>query len=281
MRCHLLVLRGVCFGMLTCCVSAAVAQTQDIAIFDGQNNDFLLPSYFDTPTAAVPMQDQRAAPQSVPADVDILNEIFGNQSQTQSAASTTSKPMLGQTFYPNSTAKTFYPTPKNIQQAQKKPLLTPLAPLPEKVEESIPPPKNFQHKSIYASKLLAKEMGKAKSNIELPRDIRLQFNAGATQLAEQSMKWVMAYAVHVQKDPRLVFTIRVSNRDWAVQLARLSLIVKIAMEKGLAARQIQVFQSDRDPDTVIIGAEPNQQQTQVMVPEETKRVIREQKTLVW
>ena len=257
---------------------SAFAQTTDVAVFDGQNNDFLLPSYFDTPLPPPP--EQPTADQNIPTDVDILKEIFGDQPQPTVE---TPKPKLGQTFYPstNKAAKTFYPTPKAVQEAKKEPLLTPLPPLPEKAEETVLPPQNFQHKSIYAAKLLAKETGKSKINIQLPRDVRLQFNPDAVQLTETVMKWITAYALHVRKDPRLLFTIRVSDKDWSIQQARLSLIVKIAMEQGLPARQIQIFHSARNPDAVIIGAEPHPEQTQIALPVEAKKVIREQKTLLW
>jgi len=265
-------------AMLFVASVSAFAQTTNIAVFDGQNNDFLLPSYFDTPLP--PPQEQTQVAQDTPTDVDILKEIFGNQPQPTVE---TPKHRLGQTFYPSTSkaAKTFYPTPKAIQEAKKEPLLTPLPPLPEKSEETVAPPQNFQHKSIYAAKLLAKETGKSKANIQLPRDVRLQFNPDAVQLTETVIKWVVSYALHVRKDPRLLFTIRISDKDWSIQQARLSLIIKIAMEQGLPARQIQVFHSARNPDAVIIGAEPHPEQTQIALPVESKKVVREQKTLLW
>lgn len=260
----------------TLATSVFAQDNGDILIFDNQTNDFLLPSYFDTPPQRPQQQEQiqPLVPQNVPADIDILNEIFGDQAVS-------SQPLPAPTTQTSSNSKIYYPVPKSVKQSTQEPLLTPLAPLPQVPEASIPAPKRFQRSSPYLTKLLAKETGKSKANVQLPKDIRLQFTPGAIQLTDPAVKWISAYALHVQKDPTLVVNLRVSNQNWADQQARLGLIMQIMMEKGLPARQIQIYRSDRDPDNVIIGYSLNPNQTKVITPEETKQVIKEQKTLIW
>ncbi len=264
---------GVCFIS----TSAYTQVTEDILIYDNQTNDFLLPSYFDTPAAPLPpptTSQNTQTTQNVPADIDILNEIFGDQAINSQQNLTERDPSA-------TASQTFYPTPKSVQKSKAQPLLTPLAPLPQVPEASIQPPKHIQRSSPYVTRLLAKETGKSKANIQLPKDIRLQFNHNATQLTDSAVKWISAYALHVQKNPTKVVNIRVSTQDWSVQQARLGIIMQIMIEKGLPVRQIQIYQSDRDVDSIIIGADINPNQTQVITPEERKHVIKEQKTLVW
>jgi len=264
---------GICLASVASYAQAA----DDILIFDNQTNDFLLPSYFDTPAPSLPepaVAQINQQPQNVPADIDILHEIFGDQAVDAQPLPQTSPKRT-------TTVQTFYPTPKSVKQSTMQPLLTPLAPLPQIPEAAVPPPKRIQRSSPYATRLLAKETGKSKANIQLPKDIRLQFNRGATQLTDPAVKWISAYALHVQKDPTKTVNLRVSTQDWTTQQARLGIIMQIMLEKGLPARQIQIYQSDRDPDSVIIGADISPNQTKTITPEETKRVIKEQKTLIW
>ena len=270
-------------GVFVLLSSSVFAQVEDVIVLDNTSNDFLLPSYFESQEIAnaQPMPPAMTepvyatAPTQVPTDVDILNEIFG--SQTVAPA-----PTKQAATKPQSKSQTFYPS-KNIgvRQEQEQPLLTPLPPIPAVPEPTIEPPKHTAHKSLYASKLLGKETGKGKSNVQFPKEIRLMFNPGSTQLSESIVKWISAYALHVRKDPRLVLNIRISTQNWDIQQSRLGLIVKLLIEKGLSTRQIQVFRANRDPNTLILSAETSPTQTQIIVPDETKRVIREQKTFVW
>lgn len=270
------------FAVMTAsiCLASIVSYAQvpdDILIYDNQTNDFLLPSYFDTPAPSLPepaVTQISQQPQTVPADIDILNEIFGDQAVN-------SQPLPPPAQRAKANVQTFYPTPKSVKQSTAQPLLTPLAPLPQVPEAAVPPPKRIQRSSPYATRLLAKETGKSKANIQLPKDIRLQFNPGATQLTDSAVKWISAYALHVQKDPTKRVNLRVSAQNWATQQARLGLIMQIMLEKGLPTRQIQIYQSDRDPDSIIIGVDTDPNQTKAITPEETKRIIKEQKTLSW
>ena len=273
----------------------ARAQTEDIAVYDNQTNDFLLPSYFDADPSQ-PIEEPESAqetPQEVPADIDILTEIFGDQAVPSSLSAPTNTPAATQNKK-TPQQRIFYPKPKAVASGQRKlPLLTPLAPLPKATESNPPAPRNPYTPSTYASQVLDKETGNTKANVQLPKDIRLQFLPGKTQLTASVLKWVKAYALHVRKDPRLVVALRVSRRNWAIQQARISLIMQILFENGLSARQLQIFQSDRDPDTLVIGWEKNQTLTQIAEPEEIKRtqkeldeeddgeMRKEQKTLSW
>ena len=270
-----IMLMGGCMGL----PMFAWAQNADVAVFNGPNNDFLLPSYFDGPAPVVVTQQtvvepvRPAATQSIPSDVDILNEIFGEQTQTK-----TSAPQSGSA---PKTRHTFYPTPK-VQEASSAPLLTPLDPIPPTMEPDLPPPEKSQYKSAHAAKLLAQEsMGKGKASVQVPKEMRLTFDHHSAQLSESVAKWIKAYALHVQKDPRLVLNIRISNQDWPLQRARLGLIMKLLVEQGLSTKQIRIFQSDRDVDSVLLNADTDPNQTQIIVPTDTKRVIREQKNLIW
>ena len=269
---------AIAFGALSFCPVYTRAQVEDVAVYDNQTNDFLLPSYFDA-APNQPIEEPALAentPQEVPADVDILTEIFGDQ-----AVPSTSNTPLHETTNTASTnkgpqQKMFYPRPKSVATSQKRqPLLTPLAPLPKAADPNPPAPNNLYVPSTYASQILDRETDDTKANVPLPKDIRLQFLPNRTQLTASVLKWVKAYALYVRKDPRLVVALRVSYKDWAVQQTRLSLIMQILFENHLSARQLQIFQSDRDPDTLVIGWEKNQNLTQLTDPEEKKRKQKE------
>ncbi len=273
------ILKKVCIGICVITSQTALAQNVDISVFNGSGDDFLLPSYFDAPTAPVVSQQvvikpaDSGAPQSIPSDVDILNEIFGeNKNVTAPAPQATTGTRKRQMFYP---------TPK-IQTSSNGPLLTPLDPIPPVSEPNPDPPTKSQYKSAYASKFLAQEtIGKGKAMFQVPKEMRLIFDENSTHLSESVVKWIKAYSLYVQKDPRLVFNIRISNQNWPLQRARLGLIMRLAIEKGLSAKQIRVYQSNRDVNSMILSAETDPNQTQVVVPMETKRVIKDQKSLIW
>ena len=269
-------------GALVISPGYAYAQEEDIAIYDNQTNDFLLPSYFESEPESPQgdgVSEEVAAietPQTVPADVDILAEIFGDEPNSPSANSSVPASRTA------SNTRIFYPTPQSVATSSaQQPLLTPLPPLPPVPETTIEPPRNFHRSSPYATKLLDRETGRGSADIILPKDIRLQFLPNRAHLTQAATKWIAAYGLHVRKDPRLVLVIRVSRQNWAIQQARLSLIMQVLFEQGLPARQMKIFQSDRDPDTLVIGTENNPDHTQTIVPGEEKNVINQQKTLSW
>ncbi len=243
---------------------AAALSDNGVLVANDPQNDFLLPSYFEAPAP----QTSTAENTQVPTDIDILTEIFGEQAIPSVATQTT--------------ATTLHPSPQTgALKKEKTPLLTKLPPLPATMETPIVPPKRTKTPAGYVTKVYNKETGKSKADVTMPKDIRLQFNSGSSQLADSTIKWIASYALYAKKDPRLVLNIRVSSLEWATQQARLSLILQIILEKGLSVRQIQIFQSNRDPNTIIIGADLHPDQTRVIVPNEVKTIIKEQKTLSW
>ncbi|MBQ4472449.1 MAG: hypothetical protein II942_04330 [Alphaproteobacteria bacterium] len=273
----------IAVGALSFTASLACAQAKsDILVFDNTSGDFLLPSYFDQQPTVTLTTDTNT--QNIPADIDIIKEIFGDNAQTSLTPTPASdSPKQASATKGTTNTQTFYPRPKELQTAreQKQPLLTPLPPLPKPIEPEPVPPARLTTPSPYASKVLAKETGTSKGNVTLPKDIRLQFEKNAMQLTETAIKWISAYALHIKKDPRLVAEVRVSRHDWPIQKHRLALIMQTFIEKGLAARQIHVYHSDRDPDTMVIGYQTDPNQTKIVTPEYKNVKLKEQKTLSW
>jgi len=286
-------------GSLLPCASFAQTdsvETDDILLLGGTEQDFVLPSYFEgAPTvnmnnvATMPSKTQQA-----PSDVDILQEIFGEnlpivmdspiaEPQVEDVAAAAATDVPAPTPVPTSTTgHIFYPqTQVTYQNPKKEPLLTPLPPLPELMEPPIQPRVRQMPIQTYSTKLLAHEMGKSKVPVTLPRDMRLQFAPDSSQLSQAILKWITAYALHVQKDPRLVVSLRVSQHDWNLQQARLSLIVKTLMQRGLSVRQIKVYRSDRDADTLVLGYMEHPDQTKIVVPGDTVHKLKEQKNFSW
>ena len=279
-------------GLLLPSFGTFAQTTGDVLVFDNTSGDFLLPSYFDqspstsssnqnlTFSAPAPAYSQT----QVPSDVDILREIFGDSAQTSQVLNIQTPSSSTSSSSSAKSGQTFYPRPKQIQTqvaTPQQPLLTPLPPLPTPPEKQIAPPKRNNTPSAFAAKVVAKETGTSKTAVTLPKDIRLQFPKGQALLTPTVIKWVTAYALHVKKDPRLLIEIRVSNRDWAVQKSRLTIIMQQMLEQGLNAKKIRIYQSDRDPDTLIIGYETDPNQTKIVVPTERTVRINEQKTLSW
>ena len=290
MRCNTKVIRMLLAGAYGMLCLPASAQPDNLFVLENPNDNFLLPSYFDTPPSTF-VQNNTVNPMGMPpknanissgqmqapTDVDILDEIFGSQNPNAPK----SDAPKGST---QRTTLTYYPRTNVVSEGtndQKVPMLVPLDPIPPVPEPDIQPPKKTSNSSLYATKLLAKETGKAANSIEIPQDVRLMFDPNATQLSANSIKWITAYALHIQKDPRLILSIRVSNQNWGIQQARLGIILRLLTEKGLAARQIRIFQSNRDPDSIILNSNLDPNQTKITVPEDRKQVIREQKTVEW
>ena len=258
---------------------------EDVLVFDSAAQDFVLPSYFDGVPAPSP-QPMTFAPnttsesktvQQIPDNVDILKEIFGDEEAVTSAPPKSQPPVATMPV-----GQVFYPQPQVIRtEVKTQPLLTPLPPIPPAPEANIPPKTRTTPVQLYSSKILAKEMGKSKTAIILPKDMRLQFSPGSAQLAHSNLKWITAYALHVQKDPRLVVEIRVSQNDWTIQRSRLNLIVQTLLQRGLPSRQIRILRTDRDADSLILGYNDRADQTKIIVPDEVPRKIKQQKTLSW
>ncbi len=258
---------------------------EDVLLFDDMDQDFVLPSYFDG-VGGPNIESPASAPvnaQQAPADVDILQEIFGeNMPIPTSPAPAPVAAQTGNVASGSEAGKVFYPQTQVTYSNQKKePLLTPLPPLPELREPPIPPRVRVMPAQTYSTKVLAHETGKSKVPVTLPRDVRLQFSPDSSQLSQPIIKWITAYALHAQKDPRLVIVLRVSQYDWNLQRARLNLIVKTLMQRGLSAKQIKVYRSDRDADTLVVGYSEHPDQTKIVVPGEVVHKIKEQKNFSW
>ena len=282
MRCNKKMIQTLLAGACLMLSYSASAQTDRPFVLSNPNDDFLLPSYFDTPSSTyvqsnTPMMAASAPKTQAPTNVDILDEIFGKQGQNNvpTAAPKTTTQHMAHTYYPSNNVT------QNTSSKEKKAMLIPLDPIPPAPEPEIQPPKKTHNTSLYATRLLAKETGKSKAAITLPQDLRLMFEPNATQISATSVKWITAYALHVQKDPRLGLSIRVSNQNWPIQQARLGVLIKLLTEKGLSSKQIRIFQSNRDPDSMILNADIDANQTKIIVPDENKRIIREQKTVDW
>ena len=270
-------------------LSTAHAQVQDdVLLFDDPNSSFLLPSYFEQSAPTMPQFSgyTQNTTQNVPADVDILREIFGDQARPIGSTlnEQTPPPSEERSAAPRKTAsKTFFPQTSNKQQeVSEGPLLTPLMPLPEVPEKvSLLTPIVHAKSSPYAARLLAREAGTGDPELEVPNDLRLRFPHNTTKLTDAAIKWLTAFAMNVQKDPSRILQIRVSRQNWKVQQARLTLMIQLLMEKGLGASQIKIYQSDRDPETIVVARMPDPTQTQARVPEYGVKKIMEQKTLSW
>ena len=269
---------GACFMLAV----PVCAQIEDISIFENPNDNFLLPSYFDTPPTTYvqptpsPVQPRATAPTQAPEDVDILSEIFGTQNPPVSQKQSTQHTV--QTYYPS---KGITSSVSTTVTKKKAPTLEPLPPIPAVPEQEILLPKKRHITSQNASKLLAKVSGKATNSLTMPKELKLKFEPNSTQLSSTTTKWITAYALHVHKDPRLFLNIHVSNQNWPIQQARLGLIIKLLIEKGLSSKQINVFQSNRGPDSIILDADLDPNQTKIITPSDSKQKIREQKTLEW
>ena len=278
-------LTSVCLPIHSAYADKTTRVPEDVLVFDSAAQDFVLPSYFDgvpapspQPITFNPATQQPRTTQQVPNNVDILKEIFGDEDAVASAPTAPQPPVATKPVG----EQVFFPQPQAANpDVQRQPLLTPLPPLPTPPEANIAPKIRTNPTQTYSSKLVAREMGKSKIPIVLPKDMRFQFSPGSSQMAQSNLKWVTAYALHVQKDPRLVVEIRVSQNDWTIQRARLNLIVQTLLQRGLPARQIKVLKSNRDADTLVLGYNEGPDQTKIIVPDEVPRKINQQKTLSW
>ena len=224
--------------------------------------DFLTPSYI------VPAETKSTSP--VPSEVDILNEIFGTSTlpESQKAAA---RPSIQTTFTPST----------NVEKTGKKPLLTPLPPLPDvgNISEAVPEPKKvFFKRNGLADQALAVAAFPV-SGIGMPREIRITFYAGQSTFSAQALKWVRSFAVRVVNDPRLLVEIRVSEQDWKVQEKRLSILLQILKEEGVSAHQIRIYKSDREPENILIGYAQNSAYTMGGAEKASKEIV--QKTIDW
>ena len=278
------------------CVFPAFAQqvspvnTEVLILNPAANDDFLLPSYLESYPTPQPPQEIEA-----PTDVDILTAIFGPSPdiiEDMDEDDDTEADVLAQADNaPTPEKRVFYPK-HNKDQAQAEPaeeekpehetpVLTPLPPLAEAPEPPIPPKKPKITKSAYVHRAVGKEVQNINSDFELPREMRILFYPNRVDLSAQNVMWIKAFAAHVMKDPRLILTIRISNQNWQLQKTRLTLLIQVALETGLSARQLKVYTSKRDVNSIVLGYAHNEDLTKIQPERDKAKPIKTKKTLSW
>lgn len=228
------------------------------------NEDFLLPSY------AIPVANATPQTTAIPSEVDILNEIFGSDNPTASAP-----PAVGtQHSFPSS--QTFFPR-TGVQIGQE--LLTPLPPLPVIQNEEIIPAKEVYFKRLgYADQALAMATTSG-TGVGMPREIKISFYHNQTSFSAQALKWVKSFAIRVVNDPTLLAEIRVSEQDPKIQEKRLRILLQILKETGVSVHQIRLYQTNRNPDSILMGYVNNPDYTTLKGDGNSKK--QEQKTINW
>ena len=265
------------------------------------NDDFLLPSYLDSEVA---VRNTPVAPQQkeieTPTDVDILTAIFGapptaptnqptadqsenennlaEQANADTATTDDGREAERRVFYPNRQKQE---EEKQKKLAEETPVLTLLPPVPDAPESPIPPKKRTVPKSEYVKKAVGKTIQGVNTDFELPKEMRILFYPNRTDLSAQNVMWVKSFAAYVMKDPRLLLTLRISNQNWPLQRARLTLLIQAALETGLSARQIRAYSSDRDADSIVLGYVHNDNLTRIQPERDKITPIKTQKTLSW
>lgn len=241
---------------------------------DTMDEDYLLPTY-SLPAAPISVMPEVEAPSTmvIPENIDILTEIFGPDPVTLSKqkqptpAVMPSKPVQTKTFTPMKQG--------TVNTAGT--LLTPLDPLPEPMvieEEEVPPYTPYVKQSDTADQVLNAMKNGKNLKFMMPREIRVKFYPGQAVFSSQVLKWVKAFSLKVLSDPRYHIEIRASSIDWPLQSKRVALLVHAMMEQGVSRHQIQVYQSERDENSVTLGCATETEEEQ-----QTKG--KKQKTLMW
>ena len=108
----------------------------------------------------------------------------------------------------------------------------------------------------------------------MPKEVRLKFYPGQSNLSAQAMKWIKSFATIVRDDPRLVVEIRASGENWPLQSKRLALMLQAILETGVSRHQILIFKTGRSVDTVLLGYGK-------ALDHEVKINKKRQKTITW
>jgi hypothetical protein len=241
------------------CGLVAYAQSNEVVVMPNAD-DFLGPTYA-MPDAPVFVQ----TPQ-MPLQKDVLREIFGDNALKLNANQPV-QPIESKTI-----------TPTSGMYRPKQNILTKLPDLPvpsmtfePSVDTTITP---VIKQPKYADDLLAEVQGGKKVMFSAPREVRVSFYPGQSFLSAQALKWIKIFALKVRDDPRLVVEIRASDENWPLQSKRVALMLQTVMEQGVSRRQIYVYKSPRDTDTVLIGYGQ-------AVDKEVKKGKKQQKTISW
>lgn len=257
------------FGLLSMAlvgmVFSAFAQTPDVVAVPNPD-DFLVETY-SMPADPVSVQAVPAMPRisPVPGNMDILTEIFGENAITLNANKPVSVP-----------TRNFTPTPGLYYPKQA--ILTKLP--------DLPPPQSTIERSVntkitpviqqpdYADQLLKLGQEGGSVYFSVPKEVRIKFHPGQSNLSAQALKWIKAFALKVRSDPRLIIEIRASEEDWPLQSKRVGLMLQAVLELGVSRHQIVVYKTARSVDTVLLGYG-------YMVDREAKVNKKRQKTISW
>ncbi len=247
-----------------------MAQTPDVVAMPNPD-DFLAETY-SMPAEPFSVQIQTVNQNvvvPVPSNKDILTEIFGEGAITLNA---------NQPVKPSNVVQTrnFSPTPGMYYPKQA--ILTKLPELPppqmtvERFVDTVRTPVIQQ--SDFADQLLeAVEQGKT-PYFSIPKEVRIKFYPGQSDLSLHAMKWIKAFALKVRNDPTLIIEMRASEENWPLQSKRLGLMLQTILEAGASRHQIVIYRSPRSADTILMGYGR-------MADQEVKMNKKRQKTISW
>ena len=250
-------------------VAPVMAQTPDVVALPNPD-DFLAETYsmpadpISVPVVPDPINATPKAP--VPNNRDILTEIFGSNALTLNANQPV-QPLQTREFTP--TPGLYYP---------KQTVLTKLPDLPAPqltVERYIDTSRTpVIQQPEYADQLWEATQQKKPVFFSVPREVRIKFYPGHSNLSAQALKWIKSFAVKVRDDPRLMIEIRASKENWVLQSKRLALMLQAILELGVSRHQIIVYKSERSEDTVLLGYGR-------AIDHEVKINKKKQKTITW
>ena len=257
----------IVFSFLAVMIALPVmAQTPDVVAMPDPD-DFLVDTY-SMPADPVSVPAVPAIPNTTPvsSNKDILTEIFGSNAVTlnadqpvASAAERNFAPIPGM-YYPKRAILTKLPDLPPPQQTYERYVDTKITPV--------------IRQPSYADELLeATEQGKDVF-FSAPREVRIKFYPGQSNISAQAIKWIKSFALKVRDDPRLVVEIRASEEDWPLQRKRLALMLQIILEQGVSRHQIVIYRSARSVDTVLLGCGRS-------INQEVQMNKKRQKTITW
>lgn len=165
-----------------------------------------------------------------------------------------------------------------------KPLLLPLAPLPEtrKEAEGILEPR-VPHivPSEYADQMLEAISANTEMPFIMPQEIKVSFYPNATEFSGQTIKWIKAFSAAALNDPRKVIDIRISRQDKPLQYKRYLVIRNTLLGSGLSTHQIQITYTNRSPNSLILRMIQKPEETETIVSKSVLGRSTEKKATKW
>ncbi len=165
-----------------------------------------------------------------------------------------------------------------------KPLLLPLAPLPEmnKDSEGILEPR-VPHivPSEYADQMLEAVSANTEMPFIMPQEIKVSFYPNATEFSGQTIKWIKAFSAAALNDPRKVIDIRISRQDKPLQYKRYLVIRNTLIGSGLSTHQIQITYTNRSPNSLILRMIQKPEETETIVSKSALGRSTEKKATKW